>query len=227
MRPKGAVHLAGWPTGRRGGNDEDGPWAGRVLGALLLVLALVAIYHGTAGRSAWRDLATFLAGQAPMTTPAARMTGTDLVPPLAGEPQALGDLGASVAEFVGMTHATDWAGARRTLSAMNTAWMRLAAELAAAGVPTLELNTFTTLLSDAQGRVAARDLAGARTDANLLQSELGVLTVSWVGSEAPTYLELKELVRDLQPAVRMRNWQRASADASDLGMLVARIGQGF
>lgn len=223
---------AGWGTrpgakDARPGGEEGSPWTGRVLGVMLLVLALAAIYHGSAGRMVWQDLSRYLATRSPQAEPASRFTVEDVQPPLAGAPAALGTLGAAVSGFVGDVAAGDWPAARGRLSAAEAAWLNLAPNLAQDGVPALELNTFTTLLADAQARVADRDRAAAAADARSLDSELGVLTVAWVGSQAPTYVELKALVQDLGTGVARHSWPEVAQDAADLRMLVARVGQGF
>jgi hypothetical protein len=217
---------SGWATDS--GGAATGPWSGRILGLLLLALALAAIYQGASGQAVWRDLSSLVGAAPPRSTPAMRTSeAADLVPPLAGEPAALGQAGADVAAYVGQAQRHDWSAAATSLRRLERTWTQLAPELADGGVPALELNTFTTLMTDALARVATHDRAGAASDARLLTSQLGVLTVAWVGSQAPTYTELADLSRDLGGAVKARSWTRVAADAQDLSMLVSRIGQGF
>ncbi|MCL6595016.1 MAG: hypothetical protein K6V73_02235 [Firmicutes bacterium] len=206
--------------------EPQGPWAGRLIGVLLLVLALAALYHGTAGQAVWRELTGYVAGgQALGTgrTQARPAAATVAVP----ESDILAAAAGDVAAAGGEVERGQWRAAAATLGRLENEWLRLSGMLAVDRIPVLDINNFTALLTDTQARVAARDAARARLDMNRLASEFDVLALDFVGTQSPTFVELRDLSDDLSGGVRARDWSRVSADAQALATLVQQIEQGY
>lgn len=244
MAPKGVGHVRaetiGWgrpvqgkpPQGRP---PEPSPWTGRMLGMLLLVLALAAIYHGTAGQAVWRELTGYVSGTQSVQAPSATAA---VAPTKAQGPAAIsygtGTTADAVASAAADTEAAsadvasgDFGAATTDLAHLSRTWLTLSGSLAQDGVPVLDINDFTAVLSDAQSEVAVNDATLARSDMTRLTSEMNVLSLAYVSQEAPTFSELKDLATDLSAGVLAHNWSRVASDSRALSDLVHTIQQGY
>jgi hypothetical protein len=212
---------------------QQGPWPGRLLGMLLLVLALAALYHGTSGQAVWRQLTGYLAGSPSMvwsglkpvakTTPTTASSSTVAVP----ESEILAAAAGDVAAAGGQIDRGEWVQADTTLSRLEQEWLRLSGMLAVDRVPVLDINNFTAILTDTQGQSADHNATAARSDVRRLMSEFDILALDFVGTQAPTFTELRDLSADLETGVRTRSWKRVSADAQALATIVQQIEQGY
>jgi hypothetical protein len=212
--------------------QQQGPWPGRLLGMLLLVLALAALYHGTSGQAVWRQLTGYLSG-----SPSSVWTGGTKTPPathtvaatevVVPESEILAEAAADVATAGGQIDAGQFADAGNTLSRLQTEWLRLSGMLAVDHVPTLDINNFTAILTDTQSETADHESVAARADADRLMSEFDVIALDFVGTQAPTFMELRDLSSDLNDGVREHNWTRVSGDAHALATIVQQIDQGY
>jgi len=228
------VQTIGWnrtSTGAPAPPPQQGPWPGRLLGMLLLVLALAALYHGTSGQAVWRELTGYLAGtpsavwtgHTPRAAKAVATSTTAAVP----ESEILAEAAADVASAGGEIDRAQWSQATATLSRLEREWLRLSGMLAVDRVPTLDINNFTAILTDTQSQAADHRATSAQADANRLMSEFDILALDFVGTQAPTFTELRDLSGDLTAGVHARSWKRVSADAEALATIVQQIEQGY
>lgn len=212
---------------------QQGPWPGRLLGVLLLALALAALYHGTSGQAVWRQLTGYLAGSPSSVWTGVKASHPKVARSLAAttvavpESEILAAAAADVAAAGGEIDRAQWRQADATLKRLDAEWLRLSGMLAVDHVPTLDINNFTAILTDTQGQTADREQSAARADANRLMSEFDVLALDFVGTQAPTFMELRDLSADLNDGVRTRSWERVSGDAHALATIIQQIDQGF
>jgi hypothetical protein len=202
---------------------------------LLLVLALAALYHGTAGQAVWRELTGYLAGNPasvwtgghPVVDSGTRAVSTAASAVDVPESEILASAAADVAAVGAELDRAEWVQASATLDRLQEEWLRLSGMLAVDRVPTLDINNFTAILTDTQGQAAERARAAARVDANRLMSEFDVIALDFVGTQAPTFAELKDLSVDLADGVRQHNWTRVRADTEALATIVRQIQEGY
>jgi len=229
------AQIIGW-SGRSPATPPrtaQGPWPGRFLGMLLLVLALAALYHGTAGQAVWRDLTAYLSGGG-----AAVWTGTshggakspsDKASVLAAVPESeiLAASAGDVAAVGGLVDRGAWHQANVTLNRLNQEWLRLSGLLAADQLPAVDINNFTAILTDAQTQVQDHAAVAARADVDRLQSEFDILALDFVGTQSPTFVELRDLSTDMTTGVHQRDWKRVSSDVQSLATIVQQVEQGY
>lgn len=233
------AQTIGW--GRSGAEEPKGgppltpsPWAGRALGILLLALALVAIYHGSAGQAVWRELSGYVAGtrsvEAPAVTRVTLRTATGPASIAYGTgttADALASAAADTQAALADVGAGDFRAGDAALTHLSQTWLTLSGGLAESGVPIVDINDFTATLSDAESEAATGNGTLARADMTRLASEMNVLAFAYVSREAPTFSELKNLAMDLSAGVQQKNWGRVSSDSRALSDLVQTIQQGY
>lgn len=206
---------------------------------LLLVLALAALYHGTAGQAVWHELTGYLSGGsaavwtghttglATSKTTAKHSVATASADVTVPESQILAAAAGDVAAASDQVDRADWKTAGHTLSGLEQQWLRLSGMLAVDRVPVLDINNFTAILADTQADVAHKNMAMARPAVDRLQSEFDVLALDFVGTQSPTFVELRDLSGDLNAGVDTHNWKRVSSDAQAIATIVQQIEQGY
>lgn len=214
---------------------QQGPWPGRFVGMVLLVLALAALYHGTAGQAVWRELTGYLTGSggavwtgtAPPSAATAVSGKTASTTVAVPESEILAAAAGDVAAASDAVSRERWQTATATLNRLEGQWLRLSGMLAVDRVPVLDINNFTAILADTQADVARHDALLAQPSIDRLQSEFDVLALDFVGTQSPTFVELRDLSGDLTVGVRGHNWQRVQSDAQSLATIVQQIEQGY
>lgn len=201
-------------------------WSGRLLGGLLLVLALAIIYHGTEGHTMMQQLSSYLGG-------GAANGSTQMVTPVAGsatstsEGSEMMSLEHGLQGLTPLIKAGDWTSVTASMATMETTWNDLENRLGKAGVQALDLNAFTADMANLALDVSTNATNAALTDVQNAQKSLDWVNTVYVAASAPTLSQLQAIAKDLHGASAAHDWARVNQDANALNTLVTHITQGF
>ncbi len=209
-----------------GGSREPrraaGPeWSGRLTGLALLVIALVVIYHGVDGQRMLGQFTSYLSGQ-----PSTPVAATTLDVPR-------GSAGPASAMMTGLKRTTRliqagaWSEADQEVAQLETAWAALSNRYAQAGVSAVDLNAVTADLANLATDLSTRDAAAAQSDVANCRESMTWATTQYLDASAPTLVEFRSLVQDINRAVAARDWGRATADGQALAKILDDAERGF
>jgi uncharacterized membrane protein YphA (DoxX/SURF4 family) len=198
---------------------QERPWGPQVLALVVLVLALIFLYHGTVGRQLLTSLDAYLGGQAPtLAAPAA--------PKVDGQGGVDG-LQNLLTAMVKQVKAGDWNAASQSLGTLEENWLALQGEFSRAGVRAQDLNAVTADISELALALAAKNGSDALAQISATQRELSWITANYLSNSAPTMDQMATVIQDLQKAVTARDWTRVQEDAHALAVMMAAVQRGF
>lgn len=196
-------------------------WSGRLTGLALLVIALIVIYHGVDGQRMLSQFTSYLSGQQ-----ATAVVSMSLNAPRGGAGPA-NVMMTGLGRMTRMIQTGAWSEADQEAAVLETSWAALSNRYAQAGVSAVDLNAVTADLANLATDLATRDTAAAVSDVANCRESMTWATTQYLDASAPTLVEFRSLVQDINRAVAARDWRRAATDGQALTRILDDAERGF
>lgn len=214
---------------------------GKALAGILVVLALMMIYHGSAGQKMVSRLESYLGGKK------AQVSASNKVQPATSQAvasqttsakaqvktssssldSAIATMGTDLAKLPTLLQHGQWSTADTLLATIETDWNQVDAPMGKMGIPVADLNGLTADLANVSTDIAGRNVKSALVAVSNAQKSLAWISTQYVSHNSPTLQEMNSLVNNLNTAVHHKNWTQVADDAQALSQLMAQIKKGF